>query len=67
MKGQKMALREYQQSLIDAYHNAWMYEILDPLYEAFQRWKRGDLEHGRETTHLHPELNYKNFIHIDEG
>ena len=53
MKGQKIALREYQQSLIDAYHDAQMHEILDPLYEAFQQWKRGDLEYNVLTELIH--------------
>ena len=41
MRGQKKALREYQQALIDAYYDDWIHEMLDSLYEAFQQWKPG--------------------------
>ena len=37
---------EWEQSLIDAYYDARMHEALDPLYEKFQRWKAGELEHA---------------------
>ncbi len=53
MKHQRKALREYQQALIDDYYDLWMHQILDPLYEAFQQWKRGDLEHSRLTELIH--------------
>lgn len=46
MRSQKRALREYQQALIDAYYDAWMKEMLEPLYEAFQQRKRGDFNHN---------------------
>ena len=49
----KGPLREYQQALIDAYYDMWMHQILDPLYEAFQQWKRGDLQHGELTEIIH--------------
>ena len=53
MRQQKRTLREYQQALIDAYYDMWMHQILDPLYEAFQQWKRGDLEHSALTELIH--------------
>ena len=37
---------EWEQSLIDAYYDARMHETLDPLYEKFQLWKAGELEHA---------------------
>jgi hypothetical protein len=46
-------LREYQQALIDDYYDTWMHQILDPLYEAFQKWKQGDLEHSELTELIH--------------
>ena len=49
----KRPLREYQQALIDAYHDMWMHQILDPIYEAFQQWKRGDLQHHELTELIH--------------
>lgn len=51
--GKDRQLREYQQALIDAYHDTWMHQILDPLYEAFQRWKQGDLQHQELTELIH--------------
>jgi len=35
----------YEQAMIDAYYDDWMHRTLDPLYEDFQRWKRGELTH----------------------
>jgi len=32
MMGQKKLLREYQQSMINAYYDSWMKEMLEPLY-----------------------------------
>ncbi|MFL5659111.1 MAG: hypothetical protein ACJ8CB_33620 [Ktedonobacteraceae bacterium] len=37
---------QWEQSLIDAYYDARMHEALAPLYEKFQRWKAGELEHA---------------------
>lgn len=53
MKGQKAVSREYQQALIDAYYDTRMHEILDPLYEAFQQWKRGNIKHNDLTELIH--------------
>lgn len=53
MRGQKKPLREYQQSMIDAYYDNWMHEMLDPLYEAFQQWKQGNLKHNDLTELIH--------------
>ena len=53
MTGQNKALRDYQQALIDAYYDASMHEMLDPLYEAFQQWKQGDLKHTDLTELIH--------------
>ena len=53
MRQQKRTLREYQQALIDAYYDMWMHSILGPLYEAFQQWKRGDLQHSELTELIH--------------
>jgi len=51
--GRKELRREYQQALIDAYYDMWVHQILDPLYEAFQRWKQGDLQHEELTELIH--------------
>lgn len=53
MKYQKRTLREYQQTLIDDYYDMWMHRILDPLCEAFQQWKRGNLKHSEVTELIH--------------
>ncbi|MBM4446122.1 MAG: hypothetical protein FJ023_02055 [Chloroflexi bacterium] len=53
MRQQKRALREYQQALIDAYYDMQMHSILDPLYDAFQQWKRGGLQHSELTELIH--------------
>jgi hypothetical protein len=41
-----------------------MHRILDPLYEAFQQWKRGDLKHDDLTELIHRvhEENRKAFL-----
>ena len=51
--GQKKLLREYQQSMINAYYDSWMKEMLEPLYEAFQQWKQGSLKHDELTELIH--------------
>lgn len=45
MSTKKSTVKEYQQSLIDAYYDYKMREMLEPLYEACQQWKSGKLEH----------------------
>jgi hypothetical protein len=52
-RGQKQPLREYQQALINAYYDIWTHRMPDPLYEAFQQWKRGDLHHDELTELIH--------------
>ncbi|MBI4329961.1 MAG: hypothetical protein HY673_01610 [Chloroflexi bacterium] len=53
MTDHRKGLRDYQQAMIDAYYDAWMHRVLDPLYEAFQQWKRGDLPHDALTELIH--------------
>ncbi|MBM3120269.1 MAG: hypothetical protein FJ006_12135 [Chloroflexi bacterium] len=69
MKGQKKPLREYQQSMIDAYYDSWMKEMLEPLYEAFQQWKRGDLKHDELTELIHKvhRENQKGYSFFTQG
>ena len=52
-KQRKGPLQEYQQALIDAYYDMWMHKILDPLFEAFQQWKQGNLQHNELTELIH--------------
>ena len=44
---------QWEQSLIDHYYDFRHRELLEPLYEQFQRWKAGDLSHAdlHETIH----------------
>jgi hypothetical protein len=52
MSGNKM-LKAYQQTLIDAYYDHKNHQVLDPLYEAFQQWKRGEITHDDITELIH--------------
>ncbi len=36
---------QWEQALLDAYYDYRWHEVLDPLYNKFQRWKAGELEH----------------------
>ena len=38
--------REWEQALIDAYHDFRWREVLDPLFEKFRRWEAGELDHA---------------------
>lgn len=51
--GENKIIREYQQSLIDAYYDFRMHELLDPLYASFQKWKTGELTHNDITDLIH--------------
>ncbi len=37
--------RKREQEIIDAYYDKRMRQLLEPLYEDFQKWKRGGLSH----------------------
>jgi hypothetical protein len=39
------AIRQWEQDLIHAYYDYSYHQVLDPLYEQFQRWKAGELDH----------------------
>ena len=36
---------QWEQALIDAYHDCLWRQVLEPLYEKFQHWKAGELTH----------------------
>jgi hypothetical protein len=38
--------RQWEQALIDAYHDFRWREVLEPLYEKFRRWEAGELDHA---------------------
>jgi len=36
---------QWEQALIDAYHEYRWRQVLEPLYQKFQQWKAGELDH----------------------
>ena len=52
-KTQQALAREWEQALIDAYYDHRWHQVLDPLYEKFQRWKAGDLTHADMDQAIH--------------
>ena len=38
-------LYQWEQEMIDAFHDDQWHLVLDPLYEQFQRWKAGEVSH----------------------
>jgi hypothetical protein len=36
---------QWEETLLEAYYDHRWHEVLDPLYEKFQRWKAGELPH----------------------
>jgi hypothetical protein len=36
---------QWEQALIHAYHDYRWRQVLDPLYQKFQQWKAGELDH----------------------
>ncbi len=45
--------REWEQQLVDAYYDHRWKEVLEPLYEDFQRWKAGELTHADMDQAIH--------------
>jgi hypothetical protein len=50
---QQISEREWEQALIDAYYDHRWRQVLDPLYEKFQRWKAGELTHADMDQAIH--------------
>jgi len=44
---------QWEQALIDAYYDYRWRQVLDPLYEKFQRWKAGELTHADMDRAIH--------------
>ncbi len=44
---------QWEQALLDAYYDHRWREVLDPLYEKFQRWKAGELSHADRDEAIH--------------
>lgn len=53
MSEKKKVVREYQQSMIDAYYDLKMHELLDPLYDAFLLWRKVSLTHDELNELIH--------------
>jgi len=51
--------RKEEREIIAAYYDKRMRELLDPLYDDFQKWKRGDLSHEELSDRIH-ELHKEN-------
>ena len=45
--------RKKEREIIAAYYDKRMRELLDPLYDDFQKWKRGDLSHDELSDRIH--------------
>jgi hypothetical protein len=45
--------REWEQALIDAYHDYRWRQVLQPLYDDFQRWAAGELKHDDMNEAIH--------------
>ena len=44
---------QWEQALIDAYYDYRCRQVLEPLYEKFQRWKAGELDHSDMDQAIH--------------
>ena len=44
---------EWEQSLIDDYYDYRWWQLLEPLYQKFQIWKRGQLDHEEVSLAIH--------------
>lgn len=45
--------RKKERECIAAYYDRRMRALLDPLYDDFQKWKRGDLSHDELSDRIH--------------
>ena len=45
--------RKKEREFIAAYYDNRMRALLDPLYDNFQKWKRGDLSHDELSDRIH--------------
>ncbi len=44
---------QWEQSLLAAYYDSRWRQVLDPLYDKFQRWKAGELDHAEMDKAIH--------------
>jgi hypothetical protein len=45
--------RQWEEALLEAYHDYRWRQVLDPLYEKFRRWKAGELPHADMNEAVH--------------
>jgi hypothetical protein len=45
--------RKREREIIDEYYDKRMRQLLEPLYEDFQKWKRGELSHYELLERIH--------------
>lgn len=45
--------RQKEREIIGKYYDKKMREILEPLYNEFQRWRRGEISHDELTEAIH--------------
>jgi len=46
-------LYQWEQEMLDAFHDYQWHLVLDPLYEKFQHWKAGELSHEELDEAIH--------------
>jgi hypothetical protein len=52
-KKRPTAVWQWEQTLLDDYYDHRWHQVLDPLYELFQRWKAGECTHDDMDTAIH--------------
>ena len=69
MGSQKRTLRYYRQALIDVYYDAWMHEMLDPLYEDIPAMEAGNSKQNNLTELIHEihRENQKTYSFFTQG
>ena len=53
MTRKRSPLYQWEQEMIDAFHDYQWHLVLDPLYEKFQDWKAGDVSHAEMDEEIH--------------
>jgi hypothetical protein len=53
MTKKRSPLHQWEQEMIDAFHDYQWRLTLDPLYDKFQRWKAGDVSHYEMDEAIH--------------
>ena len=51
--GESKAQKQIEREIIGKYYDKKMHEILEPLYNKFQKWKRGEISHDELSDAIH--------------